>query len=491
MFKYYVKKMLGDKGMLFWIMLFPICLMLCFKIAFSNLYDEETHFDPVKAVLVDGGEVDIQDSMLSVIDEMGLTDVMTEVGFIDLLQAIENEDEAFIENYSFDEELFRQRVDEENILFDPNEMNLNTLEIFGDGIYVYAATSAIEKMGEEGEDQCFDLSKASTLEEATALLDSGEKHVAFYFEDNTLKAILSSDYSSVDLIIVQSFMSAFEAMYSQTKEDMMGDLLTADEATLSESDLAEMLGVDVNADDQKLDSSFFDGFFNGTSQDSIQSETYLTAKASVFEEEPNPYNWYYYATFVMGVMFNIILGIQLVGDTQADVTKSALRVGLSSTSKSKIFMASFAAKLLVVFICECIQLVLMNYIFKVPVGNRIGHLMLFLILADLFTLSLGEVFGLYLKGEISKRENIANALLMTSVFLSGEMIASLPGTFEVSCPIINDINPATVLNFAFYNLVYYEDLSGFYQELLKIALAAVVLIVISIVRLRRQKYASL
>ena len=77
------------------------------------------------------------------------------------------------------------------------------------------------------------------------------------------------------------------------------------------------------------------------------------------------------------------------------------------------------------------------------------------------------------------------------VFLSGEMIATLPGVFEQNIPWLNDINPATILNMSLYKLVYYSDISFFYFEMGKILLLTIIFLSIATLRLRRQKYASL
>ena len=103
---------------------------------------------------------------------------------------------------------------------------------------------------------------------------------------------------------------------------------------------------------------------------------------------------------------------------------------------------------------------------------------------------MGEFLGLFLRGKINERQNKANALLMISVFLSGEMVCELPGILQVKAPIVNEINPATVLNFALYKLVYYENLEGFYYNMVKILVVTIILLVISILKMRRQRYAS-
>ncbi|MBR5059049.1 MAG: hypothetical protein IKX04_10890, partial [Clostridiales bacterium] len=60
-----------------------------------------------------------------------------------------------------------------------------------------------------------------------------------------------------------------------------------------------------------------------------------------------------------------------------------------------------------------------------------------------------------------------------------------------SCPIVNQINPATIMNFAFYRLVNYPTLNGFWMNLVKIFVATLVFLTVSIMKLRREKYAAL
>lgn len=469
MLKYYLKKSLSNKSFVFWTAMFPICLMICFKFAFGNLYDIENKIDPVELVYVNADGNNINESMDRLIERLGLKDIISEYELDKFVEAIYDGDVDYINNFNLDEEAFKESI--ENAELDKIDLSEDELKELGiDNIdkllYSVILDMSLTSLSTEGEDQLFILERKDSIEEAEALLDNGDKKALLICQDGVLRAELSSDYSQVDLIVLNTFIKSFDSAYTMTVESLKNE----SENSISLSDL---------------------NFDNSLDEGKFINETYIKVKESVFEEEPNPYNWYYYATFVMGIMFNIISGIGIVADIQANLSKAAMRVGLSSTSKGKIFIATFISRFIIIFVCDCFQLLIMKYIFEIPIGNRIPQILLFIIVAIVFTLSLGEVLGLFLKGDISKRENTANALLMTSVFLSGEMMASLPGIFEANCPWINRINPATVLNFSFYNLVYYEDLAGFYNNLFKIIIAAIICIAISIVKIRRQKYASL
>lgn len=513
MLKYYLLKMLRNKGFLFWTFMFPISLMFCFSLAFGNLYELENNFEPVKAVYVIEDDVDMVALITEVLTDNGLDVILQNDEMQQFLTIVDGgnyeELETIYSDYS-EEELQAHFED----IFESIEKELRangTLErleemvaggnlVEGEIPIALALTeeqradieivfynlifeNAIEMLSDEdAETQCFDICEADSLEEARAMLDNDEKTVIFIVGQQDIRVEMSEEYSSEDLIIVNSFVGSYKTQYQVITEQMKQNMVDENGDWNPESFVS---------DEETGDNSFIGYFGGGEAADEMQQMTIAKAKADIFNEEPNPYNWYYYATVVMGIMFNILTGISIIEDTQADVSKGAMRVSVTPEKKSSILMQSFMAKFIVAFVITLIQLLIMNYIFHVPVGNRIPQLLLFVAVANLFALGMGEFLGLFLRGKINERQNKANALLMISVFLSGEMMCQLPGILQMKAPWINAINPATVLNFALYKLVYYESLEGFYYNILKIVIATVVLLTISILRMRRQRYASI
>lgn len=229
--------------------------------------------------------------------------------------------------------------------------------------------------------------------------------------------------------------------------------------------------------------------------DSISDQiSVMKAKSTFLGEDgtsANVYAWYFYSTIVMGMFFNVTPGVHTVFDIQGDLSGYGMRTSVSPKKKSAILLSSFLARYVVACFVTFFDLLALKYIFKIPVGNRILEIVLFVLLGNLFSMSLGALFGLFTKGDENQRDGKATGLIMMSVFLSGEMIVVLPGFFEKYCPIINRINPATIMNFAFFRLVNYATLDGFWMNLIKIAGATVVFLTIAILKLRREKYAAL
>ena len=205
----------------------------------------------------------------------------------------------------------------------------------------------------------------------------------------------------------------------------------------------------------------------------------------------NVYMWYFYSTIVMGMLFNVTTGIRAVFDIQGDLSAAGMRTSVSPTKKSRILLSAFFARYVLACAVTLFHLFAMNKFFDIPVGNRLFEIIIFVLIGNLFAMSLGCCFGLFAKGDENSRDSKATAVVMISVFLSGEMIVQLPGLLEKNAPIINQINPATILNFAFYRLVNYPTLDGFWMNLVKISVATIVFLTVSILKLRREKYAAL
>ena len=225
-----------------------------------------------------------------------------------------------------------------------------------------------------------------------------------------------------------------------------------------------------------------------------ESVSVMKAKTTYLGDDgssANVYMWYFYSTIVMGMFFNVTTGIRAVFDIQGDLSAAGMRTSVSPTKKSKILLSAFLARYVLACAVTFFHLFAMNKFFAIPVGNRLFEIIIFVLIGNLFAMSLGCCFGLFAKGDENSRDSKATAVVMLSVFLSGEMIVQLPGLLEKNAPIINQINPATIMNFAFYRLVNYPTLNGFWMNLIKISVATIVFLTVSILKLRREKYAAL
>lgn len=484
MFFYLIKKSLKNKSFIFWSLIFPIAIMTCFNFAFSNIYTSENSFDPVKAVYVNEDSVSLNEIFTDFLAENNLLDITNDMMSDKMLKEISElykagdfitlgkrfEDGTYTnEKVKESLEPFIERMMDENPeLFSLNDLfseelslnevldNLNISDELLEKLDI-ASYGLIFNMIADGSG-CFELTEADSVEEARDMLVNDDVRMILIVKDKDVRIEMCENYSSMEANIASAFLSAFKTQY-QLLRDNFAD-------------------------------AFSDSSLNSLSDFDFTMKNIAKQKADIFGETPDPFNWYYYSTIVMGIMFNIITGIGVVADIEADVSKAAMRISLSSSKKSVLLINMFFAKFVICYLISLFEISFANLVFKIPIGNRILQLLLFAAVGNLFTLSIGMLAGLFIKGSVSAKENKANALLMTSVFLSGEMVNTLPALFQEKAPWINEINPASILNFAFYKLVYYENLTGFYINIMKIVLITIICLIIAIIKMRRQKYAS-
>ena len=381
MFKYSIIKLLRNKGSLFWMFVFPLCLMTAMHFAFGSIYDYQNSIDPMKTILITEGE----------------------------------------------------------------------------GVYQQGFTDLIDSLSEEDtEDQLFILEEADSLEEAKEQLAEEEAEIIFVVSDDDIEVYLQENHSGTSAAVAGSIADTYKQRYQ-----LIADAYATDPAYAMEL---------VN--------------------DAAESVTYTVSEKDAFGTEPNPYNWYFLSTLVMGILFMAMMGINMVGDLRADVSAAAMRYSVSPARKGQMVVSAFAARLIPGIIIAVIQLVIMKTVFGIYLGNDYLKLALFVVAAVMFSISFGVICGLCFKGNVTQRGNKATSLIMISVFLSGEMIAQLPGIFEKYFPIFNKINPATVLNMALFKLTIGNSAEGFYMNIAEIIGLTVIFLMIGVAVLRREKYAS-
>ena len=326
-----------------------------------------------------------------------------------------------------------------------------------EGDYALGFKSLLDRFSvSDSEEYFFDMVEASGREDAMEKVRKGDVELLFVAGDKDIEVYLTENHTTTSGVISKSMADTYKSNYKVISE-----------AYETAPDKVEeiMKGL-------------------------TESFEYTKVDYGNFADDPNPYTWYFFSTLVMGIFFTAMTGVNLVSDLKADVSNEAARLSLSPSSKTKMIWYAFMARLIPGIVISAIHLACMKFIFKIPMGNNIFRIILFVLVADIFAISFGVVCGLIFKGNIEARENKTTAVLMVSVFISGEMVMQLPGIIEKTCPIINDVNPATIMNMAFYRMSMYNDPIDFYLNMGKLVLVSLIFLAIGVIVLRREKYAS-
>lgn len=380
MFLYYLKMKLRSKGII-WGLLFPLALMLMFKLTFTSIVATENKVDMRRVSVVESGEGLFVEGFESMMDELS------------------------------------KETD------DPDELRL---------------------------DVSYD-----ELNAAKQKLDDGDIDFYYIVSDDDVKLVLPASYSISTGMIAREISDTFKVNMELIEECMTKDPSLISEVTESLSDRLSYIVID--AGDEGIDM----------------------------------YQWYYISTLVMSILFDYAGGIAVLGSIRADVSGSAMRVAASSVSKTRAVFSCLMSEFVVSLVKVFIQVCFLNFVVGINMFTHPVLLITAIALSTIFAICIGILLGMVFKGDMQSRENKTMGLVMLSVFLSGEMIVTLPGAIEKYAPIVNKINPATVINKIFYRLLLCENFGDLYTNFATIAVLSVLMFIISIIILRRETYASL
>ena len=131
------------------------------------------------------------------------------------------------------------------------------------------------------------------------------------------------------------------------------------------------------------------------------------------------------------------------------------------------------------------------FILKVDYGNNLPLIVLLTLAGSLAGLSLGLVVATTLKTNENVKTGILLAVTMFGCFLSGMMGITMKYIVDTNVPIINKLNPASMITDGLYSLYYYDTFSRYYINVISLLIFSSIMIAISIIQLRKQKYETL
>lgn len=106
-------------------------------------------------------------------------------------------------------------------------------------------------------------------------------------------------------------------------------------------------------------------------------------------------------------------------------------------------------------------------------------------------LALGIVIAVLVKSNDNVKTGIVISVTMAGCFLSGMMGITMKYIIDKNVPLINRLNPANMITDGLYALYYYDTLDRYFINVASLLVFALVMILLSISGLRRQKYDSI
>ena len=199
----------------------------------------------------------------------------------------------------------------------------------------------------------------------------------------------------------------------------------------------------------------------------------------------------FYTLIAMACLYGGILGMVAINKNLANMSSNGKRVSVAPTPKGKVIFSSILASYITQLIGLTLLFIYTIFVLKVDYGTNLPLIILLGIVGSLAGLSMGLAIGTILKANENVKIGIVIAVTMLGCFLSGMMGITMKYLIDKNAPIINKINPASMITDGFYSLYYYDTLDRYYFNIISLVVFSLVMIIVSYTSLRRQKYDSI
>ena len=199
----------------------------------------------------------------------------------------------------------------------------------------------------------------------------------------------------------------------------------------------------------------------------------------------------YYTLIAMACLYGGILSMYILNQNLPNMSSNGKRIALSPIPKKTIISSSVLASYLTSLLGLTILFIYTIFILHVDYGPRIYQIILLALLGSFAGVAIGIFISSILKVNEKTKTGIIISYTMFSCFLSGMMGITMKYIIDTNIPLLNILNPANMITDGFYSLYYYEQLKRYYFNIISLLIFSIILIVCSILALRRQTYDSI
>lgn len=199
----------------------------------------------------------------------------------------------------------------------------------------------------------------------------------------------------------------------------------------------------------------------------------------------------FYTLIAMAALYGSIIAMTATNKAIANVSNVGMRSSVAPIKKSMILLGGFLASYIVQVIGLSLLFIYTIFVLKVDYGNDFLAVVLLSLAGSLAGLSLGVTVSTLIKSSEGTKTGIIIAITMFWCYLSGMMGISTKYLFDKNLPFLNKVNPAGMITDGFYSLYYYGVGSRFEKNIISLIIFSLLLFLISLISLRRQKYDSI
>ena len=209
-----------------------------------------------------------------------------------------------------------------------------------------------------------------------------------------------------------------------------------------------------------------------------------------FGTNTSPYLQYFFALIAMASLFSSWISTAILEGICANMTEQGKRFECSPTSKLMAIVAGICAALVMQAAANAAVVIYVEKVLKISLGAPLGNIIAITTLGSGLGVSAGVLMGSFIKNA-KLLIVVPLCFTMTCSFFSGLMWHQIRQYVESFCPLLNKINPASLLVDCLYTRATYGKTDMYYQDIMIMSCMIIGCLIISAIFLRRRKYVSL
>lgn len=199
----------------------------------------------------------------------------------------------------------------------------------------------------------------------------------------------------------------------------------------------------------------------------------------------------FYSLIGMVSTYGVFAGIETVILSQANLSNLGARINITPIKKSTLLISGMIVGLLINMAANFLLFLFLQYVLKLQLFTNYGYSIIFIILGNIFGISLGLFIGSSNKWNPGVKTMISIVTTMFLSFLSGLMSPDIKVLIETKAPLIAKYNPIAIITNSLYKINLLENTSNLVPGMVMLVVYSIILMSISYLFLRRSQYDSI
>lgn len=208
-------------------------------------------------------------------------------------------------------------------------------------------------------------------------------------------------------------------------------------------------------------------------------------------QEANAMLVIFYSLIAMVSTYGVFPGIETAIISQANLTNIAARINVTPIKKSTLISSGAAVGLTINLASNILLLLFLQLVLGLDLLKNIGYSSVFILLGNLFGISLGMFIGASNKRSPGVKTMLAIVSTLFLSFLAGLMLPNVKVLIDENIPILGKVNPIAIVTNSLYRINILDNTSNLTTGIVLLILYSIILMVISYLFLRRRQYDSI